>query len=246
VHPSSRPGNFEALSAFVAILAEGAHQGDGLLEQLAERLVSALDAQCATVGLDHQGHLQTAVAHPDTEQALCDLLHEVAASPATTAFTDRTVLAVADVGRQQDRWPGYSARAVQLGMRSVLSVPLQAGPEVTGAVSVIAPARDWREDEIVLAQAMTDLVAMVVSIVETGRRNAARAEQLQHALDSRVVVEQAKGVLAAAEAISVDQAYARLRAFARSHNAKVGDVAQAVVRLGLRPGPDDERDAVVR
>lgn len=238
MHPSSRQGNFEALAAFVAVLAE-AVQNDTVLEELAVQLVVSLDVECATVGLDRDGRLRTAAAHPPAAQSLCDLQHDVV-SPAATAFTENQVLAVADVSRHRDQWPGYSTRADELGMRSVLSVPLRAlGLEaVTGAVSLVDADRDWQVDDVVLARAMTDVVAVLVAVGETGRQHAERVEQLQRALDRRVVVEQAKGVLAAAESISVDQAYARLRAFARSHNARVGDVAHAVVRLGLRPGPE--------
>jgi AmiR/NasT family two-component response regulator len=59
------------------------------------------------------------------------------------------------------------------------------------------------------------------------------AEQLQHALDSRVLIEQAKGMIAAREGISIDQAFARLRQHARRHNAILHDVARAVIELGL-------------
>jgi hypothetical protein len=236
---ASGHGSFEALAAFVHVLAEAVQQ-ETVLDELVTQLVSALDVECATVGLNRDGRLWTAAVHPAAAQSLGDLQHD-AASPAATAFAENQVLAVADVSRHPDRWPGYCTRAGELGMRSVLSLPLRAAPGmdgVTGAVSLVDADRDWLVDEIALAGTMIDVVAVLVAVGEAGRRDAARVEQLQRALDQRVVVEQAKGMLAAAESISVDQAYARLRAFARSHNAKVGDVAHAVVRLGLRPGPD--------
>ena len=231
----STPGPFEALSAFVAQLATGIPD-ERALEALTERLVGSLSARGATVGLDRRGHLETVASHPATARELCELQHHPQGSPAATAFEDNRVLAVEDVSEDPGRWPGYTAAAAELGMRSVLSVPLTAGPEMSGAVSVVARERAWTPSEISLARAMTDLVVVFVSSAERARHHAERADQLQHALDHRVVVEQAKGVLAVAEGISVDKAYTRIRTFARSHNARVEDVAHAVVRLGLRPG----------
>ena len=241
VHQPARPDSFEALSAFVAVLAHGADQStlvERLMEQLVEQLVDALDARCATVGLlHHDGQLRTVAAHPPSDHALCDLLHAADSSPAMTVVGDQELLAVRDVSAHEERWPVVGTLAREHGVHAVLAIPLVVGVGATGAVSVLASARDWTEEEVALARAMTDLVALLAANAEAGREDAARVRQLQHALDSRVVIEQAKGVLAAAESITVDQAYARLRAFARSHNAKVADVATAVVRLNLRPGP---------
>ena len=231
----SHPGAFEVLSDLVGLLARGI-TNDRALDALTERLVDSLAARCATVGLDRKGQLETVAAHPATARDLCDLQHHPQGSPASTALADHRVLAVADVSEESGRWPGYTVRATELGMRSVLSVPLAAGNDLAGAVSVVSAERAWSPSEISLVRAMTDLVAVFVSSAERARRQAQRADQLQHALDHRVVVEQAKGILAVAEDVSLDQAYARIRSFARSHNARVEDVAHAVVRLGLRPG----------
>jgi hypothetical protein len=88
------------------------------------------------------------------------------------------------------------------------------------------------EDITQRRRAEQELAAAQQQLVEEQRRT---AEQLQEALDNRVVIEQAKGFVAATNGIGVDAAFTRLRDYARAHNATVREVAGAVVNLGLRP-----------
>ena len=101
-----------------------------------------------------------------------------------------------------------------------------------------ARVHPWSADEIGLATAFADIAGSCVEHSVDLDRLRRTVDQLQHALDSRVIIEQAKGMLAADAQISVDEAFARLRKHANDHNASLRSVADAVVNLGLRPEPD--------
>jgi AmiR/NasT family two-component response regulator len=108
--------------------------------------------------------------------------------------------------------------------------------EVLGAMNIYsAEPRLWTDDEIATAQVLADMATSYLvnaSELEKSRRT---SEQLQEALQSRVVIEQAKGILSAERRISMDEAFETLRRHARNHNANLRAVADAVVNLGLRP-----------
>jgi AmiR/NasT family two-component response regulator len=93
----------------------------------------------------------------------------------------------------------------------------------------------WTEHEVATARVFTDIATAYVLQASQHAREQRTIEQLQHALNSRVIIEQAKGVLAAERKISVDHAFALLRKHANDRNVTLRAVADAVVNLGLRP-----------
>jgi GAF domain-containing protein len=139
------------------------------------------------------------------------------------------------------RWPQWTEAARALGVGAWLAVPSNASGTSAVLVAASTRPRHWSRNEVAALQVLANLAAGWVTqqheLVEV-RRTAA---QLQGALDSRVVIEQAKGVLAGELGCSVDQAYGALRDHARRHSVTVRSVAHAVVDLGLRPplGPPD-------
>ena len=98
-----------------------------------------------------------------------------------------------------------------------------------------APVRDWTADDLDAARILADMAtSYVINASELDRQRRVN-EQLKEALASRIVIEQAKGALAAERGISVDEAFEVLRRHARSHSMNLRKVADAVVTLGLRP-----------
>jgi GAF domain-containing protein len=128
------------------------------------------------------------------------------------------------------RWPTFAPRALGMGIQAALALPMRLRDEVIGAVNVlldepaVPPPADLR-----LAQALAD--AATISILQS--RALAQSEelagQLQRALDSRIVLEQAKGMLAELLDVDVDEAFDVMRSHARNRNLKLGDLAAAVV-----------------
>jgi AmiR/NasT family two-component response regulator len=105
-----------------------------------------------------------------------------------------------------------------------------------GAISLDRMAiHHWEDDEIEAASILADMATSYVVDATEFERSRASVAQLERALESRVVIEQAKGIIAAKRDISVDDAFEILRSHARNHHANLHDVSEAVVRLGLRP-----------
>ena len=129
--------------------------------------------------------------------------------------------------------------ALGRGRPSVVAVPLRLRDETIGGLNLFhngvepVPQEDQR-----LAQALADVATIGILQQRSAHRSTMMAEQLQHALNSRVAIEQAKGVLAERNGIGVDSAFDALRRHARNHNLKLTDVALAVVRGEIVPRGD--------
>ncbi len=132
-----------------------------------------------------------------------------------------------------ERWPSIVGHMRDMGLRAVYAFPLRLRDDRLGALNLYrtAPGR-FADDDIRLAQAFAD-VATIGILHERKLSDAElRSEQLQHALDSRVVIEQAKGIVSARSGISLGDAFELIRGHARSHNARVRDVARSVIDHG--------------
>lgn len=130
----------------------------------------------------------------------------------------------------EERWPLFTAAAKVAGFRSVHSFPLRFRSEVIGALNLFRtePGLLQKED-LLAAQAMADIATISILQERALREAKVLADQLQRALNSRVVIEQAKGVLAERAKIKLDDAFNLLRTYARNHNLRLHDVATAVV-----------------
>ncbi|MFD8569603.1 GAF and ANTAR domain-containing protein [Streptomyces sp. NPDC057694] len=127
------------------------------------------------------------------------------------------------------RWPRWTARVTALGHGRVTALPLPAKGGPTGAL-VLFDARGRRLDEraLTLARLFAEAAAHTLSLQREVTESRVLAGQLEHALSSRVVVEQAKGIVSARYDIPLDEAFERLRRYARSHQRKVADVARQI------------------
>jgi hypothetical protein len=129
--------------------------------------------------------------------------------------------------------PGAGAVVVREDGRLV--VALQDDGQAVGSLSLYAAAgRPWSEPDQAAATALAAIVGSVLGAAARLEERARTVAQLQAALDSRVVIEQAKGVVAARDGVGVDEAFEAVRAHARSHHVTVRAVSEAIVHLGLR------------
>ncbi|WP_051580046.1 GAF and ANTAR domain-containing protein [Pseudonocardia acaciae] len=136
----------------------------------------------------------------------------------------------ADLGRERARWPRFAGAARAAGFASVSSLPMRSRERVIGAMSMFgASAGALDDNRLVLGQALADVATIGLLNHRTLRRHETLVEQLQGALESRVLIEQAKGILAVRRQLGVEEAFAVLRAHARGHNRRLTDVARAVV-----------------
>ena len=129
-----------------------------------------------------------------------------------------------------DRWPVFAPRALELGFRSAHCFPMRLREHVIGAMNVFrADDRRLSDEERRVARALCDIATIGLMQERAIRRAEELTEQLQFALNSRVLIEQAKGVVARTLDIGVDDAFEVLRGYARQHRRRLTDVARDVV-----------------
>jgi GAF domain-containing protein len=157
--------------------------------------------------------------------------------PCLVSFKTGRHVAVPDLREDDKRWPRFAERAVAAGFASVYAFPMRLRDQVIGGLNVFqAERRDLDDGDARLLQALADLAT--ISLIQ--ERAVARAdvltEQLQVALNSRIVIEQAKGAVARTFGIGVDEAFELLRGHARTTRRKLTEVAHEVVTSAEGPG----------
>jgi transcriptional regulator with GAF, ATPase, and Fis domain len=150
--------------------------------------------------------------------------------PCLDCFNTGQPVGNADLGAAEDRWPNFAPRAVAAGYRSVHAFPLRHQRRVIGAMNLFSTAPgalETRDARIV--QSLADIATIALLQERTIRSGEILAEQLQRALNSRVMIEQAKGALARMHGVDVDLAFELMRRYARTNHHRLVDVAQAVL-----------------
>jgi hypothetical protein len=192
--------------------------------------VTLLEIDAAGLMLaDQHGTLHATAASAENARLLELFELQNDAGPCLDAFRTAAPVVNADLRANQQRWPRFAEAAEASGYVSVHALPLRLRSSVIGALNLFcAHTGSLSEGDIRTGQALAD----VATIGILAQRNLHQAEllttQLQAALNSRVIIEQAKGVLAERHQISVDQAFSLLRAYSRSHNLRLSDVARDV------------------
>jgi GAF domain-containing protein len=207
-----------------------------MFDQLVDRVTSVLGLAGSGVSLDRDGRLELATALGDDVTAAEQAQEQCQMGPCVTAFRSGEIVAVPDLREARSRWPEYAAVADGVGIRAVASIPMRLGDVTVGALNLYArEVRDWPREDLDAAVVLADMATVYLINASHHRKQVELTEQLQQALDSRLVIEQAKGMLAARHSISPERAFERLRSLARNRSVTVQAVAEAVVRLGLDP-----------
>ncbi|WP_026424396.1 GAF and ANTAR domain-containing protein [Actinokineospora inagensis] len=132
------------------------------------------------------------------------------------------------------RWPDFAHTATAAGFHHAHGIPMRLRGTPIGAVCLYrVEDRAFTADELSAAQSLADMAAIGITTERAVRQRQTLADQLQSALDSRVVIEQAKGVLAERKGIRLTESFQELRRLARNHNLKIAQVAEEVVRSAL-------------
>jgi GAF domain-containing protein len=228
-----RKGREAALArAFVRLADTLASDFDvvDFLQGLSADSVEILGAEAAGVMLaDARGGLRV-IASSDERMRLLELFElQGSQGPCLDAFsTGRAVQAGAADSRI--RWPVFAPHAADAGFQMMCAVPLRLREDVIGALNLFrATDEPFTDDEMDIALAMGEMAAIGLIQERALRERSLLTEQLQAALVSRVVIEQAKGMLAEYLRMTVDDAFQLLRSYARDRNRKLSAVARDVV-----------------
>ena len=147
--------------------------------------------------------------------------------PCLDCFRSGSPVVNSDLGRAADRWPRFAPRAQEFGFGSVHAFPMRVRDQVIGALNIFGhEALAFDASEVRLVQALADVATLAILHEPTLARDGALAEQLQAALNARIVVEQAKGALSRLRRVDVDEAFLLLRDHARATDRRLGDVAR--------------------
>ena len=192
-------------------------------------LVSEADA-VGIVLADHRGQLRFMASSNESGKALELLQLQAQEGPCRDCFTTRQPVVNADLAQAADLWPVFAPDAIAAGFHSVHAFPMRLRDEVIGALNLFS-THQMRLDpqEVRVVQSLADVATIAILQERSIARAEALTEQLQGALNSRIVIEQAKGALARMEGISVDQAFEVMRRRARSQRERLVDVASAVL-----------------
>jgi GAF domain-containing protein len=179
---------------------------------------------------DGDGRLQFMAASNETTELLELFQVQADEGPCQDAFHSGAAVVNADLAEAGDRWPGFAPRAVASGYRSVHAMPLRLRRSTVGALNLFN--RDTGRlspEDVHVVQALADVATIGLLQERALRRAEVLSEQLQSALDSRIVIEQAKGAVAQLHSVSIDEAFQLMRGYARRNRTRLSDVAQAVV-----------------
>ena len=201
-----------------------------LTQRLVEDCVTLLNASAAGVLLIDQRGGMRVLASTSEKTRLLELFQvQVDRGPCVDCVRKGAPELVPDLEVDRQRWPQFATEALAQGFRSVHALPLRLRTEILGALNLFrTESGPMADHDIRAAQALADIATIAILQQRTISRGEVLAEQLQTALNSRVVIEQAKGVLAATGNLDMDHAYARLRNYARRRNLRLTPTAQAV------------------
>ena len=207
-----------------------------LLDRLVAHCVELLAADAAAIMLLDPSDVLRAVASSSEAADLMELLQlEAQQGPCVQCVDTGVAVSVADLDQARRRWPRFvDALTHQHGYRSVHALPLRLRGQAIGALNLFhrepgpLPSAD-----LALAQALADVATIGILSERAIHGGEVLAEQLQAALNSRVIIEQAKGVIAAKGAISPDAAFHRLCRYARDHDQRLVEVARRVAQTTL-------------
>jgi GAF domain-containing protein len=219
-------------SAFVAVADTLTADYDvvDLLHTLVAYCTDILDAQAGGLMLsDPAGELQL-VASTSEQASLVEIMQlNAGAGPCVDCFTTGIAVAVTDIAASGSRWPEFRQAALEQGFLSLHATPMRLRGEVIGTMNLFSSSvGGLTQRDAAVAQALADVATIGIMQERVISESHLVAEQLQQALNSRVVIEQAKGVLAQAASLGMDEAFAALRNYARSHNLPLRQVAQQV------------------
>ncbi|SES47833.1 GAF and ANTAR domain-containing protein [Actinokineospora terrae] len=201
------------------------------LDLLTTRTVELLSVAAAgVILLAPDGKLEVLSSTSRNADLLEQFAVEVDSGPCIECVRTGTPVTYADLETGARRWPRFAAAAAECGFRGAHAVPMRLRGQTIGALSLLGAEPGALDgDQVGLGQALADVATIAILQQRSIEVNDRLTTQLQTALDSRVVIEQAKGVLAERGGLTMDEAFSALRGQARAQRQRLVDLARAVV-----------------
>lgn len=205
-----------------------------VLYQLTDHVMEVLGVDGAGVCIGNpEGKLRFVTATDERIVHIEERQITASQGPCHEAYVGRQRITCPDL-KADERWPNYTPVALENGCRAVAGIPMSVDGERLGALNLYHfSARPWTPDDLEIAQLLADMATGYVINARTLTENERLADQLRHALESRVVIEQAKGVVAERHGIDPAAAFEAIRRHARGSNLKVHAVARGIVEGSL-------------
>jgi GAF domain-containing protein len=219
-----------------------------LLTVLADRCVEVLGVGAAGIMLvAPDGHLRVMASSSEAMRLLELFELQSEQGPCLDCYRTGSPVVNQDLAAVNGRWPRFCAEALAAGFRSAHALPMRLRGTVIGALNMfhVEPG-EMQQADIDRAQALADIATIAILQHRASQEAQVLNEQLHHALNSRIVIEQAKGIIAERQNINMEQAFSRLRTHARNHNRPLVEVAEAVIAGALSVSSLDQPTPKVR
>ncbi|WP_349898244.1 GAF and ANTAR domain-containing protein [Parafrigoribacterium soli] len=214
-----------------------------LLQLLVDTCKDLLDTEAAGILLaDSAGQLEVIASTSEASRLVETMQLGAEAGPCIESFHSGQVVSVPDITRAPDRWSRFRDSALRQGFASVHAIPLRLRDTTIGTLNLLGESiGELQPEDATAAQAFADVATIGILHERTVRESTVLADQLQAALDRRIVIEQAKGVVAFTQKVPIDEAFTLIRNYARAHQLPVSHVAARLVDMSL--SIDGESDA---
>jgi len=206
-----------------------------LLTVLADRCVDILGVGAAGLMLVAPDGDLHVMASSSEEVRVLELFElQCREGPCLEAYHTGQPVVNQDLALANGRWPRFATRALAAGFHSVHALPMRLRGSVIGALDLfhVEPG-DMPPADVEAAQALADVATIAVLQHRASLEAQVINEQLHHALNSRIVIEQAKGIVAERRGLTMEQAFSALRNHARAHNLRLAEVADRVINGSL-------------
>jgi GAF domain-containing protein len=201
-----------------------------LLDRLVNECVKLLGASAAGLLLFDRDQLRLIASSSERVEHLEVFQVQADEGPCLDCARSAQPISVPDLDAVRERWPVFCAAASEAGFRAVHAVPLRLRSQAVGGLNLFdQEIRTWTDQELHVAQALADVATIGILQERAIHRSDELTQQLQTALNSRVIIEQAKGMIAEHSQVDMTTAFAQLRRYARDRNLKLSLLAREVV-----------------
>jgi transcriptional regulator with GAF, ATPase, and Fis domain len=202
-----------------------------VFDLLVRTCVEVLEVDSAGILLsDTWGRLKVVASSSEAMEALELLALQSDEGPCVESYRVGEPVAVSQLDRSHHRWPTFTRAAIAAGYASVQALPLRLREQNIGALNLFHRRTEAMTDaDVRVAQALADVATIAILKESADRSSWALIDQLQHALDGRIIIEQATGRLAERGNITQQEAAELLRAYSRSHQQKISGTARQIV-----------------